>query len=170
MEIAAQIIGEHTGLDTADLANTFSAQSGYATPRIDVRGAVFREGRLLMVKESLDEGWTMPGGWADVGDMPSCAAEREVQEESGFLVRARRVVGVYDANRTGRLDLFHAYKLVFLCERLSGTPTPSNETTEVALFGLDEIPDVLSGERTRERHIKDAFALAADPGRPTVFD
>lgn len=169
-EIAAEIISEHAGLAYQPLAEAFCAQSGYATPRVDVRGAVFRDGKLLLVRERSDGGWCMPGGWADVGDVPSESAEREVWEEAGFRVKARKVVGVYDANRTGPLDLFHAFKLVFLCEVIDGEPTPSNETSEVAFFGLEELPEVLSSERTRSRQIADAFAALADPQCPTVFD
>jgi len=86
--IAAEIIAEHTQLPQDELTTTFRAQTGYATPRVDVRGAVFRDGKLLLVRERMDGGWTMPGGWADVGDVPSEAAEREVREEAGFRVKA----------------------------------------------------------------------------------
>ncbi|MBZ5498310.1 MAG: NUDIX hydrolase N-terminal domain-containing protein [Acidobacteriia bacterium] len=170
MEIAAEIITEHAGVGYVPLVNAFRAQIGYATPRIDVRGAVFRNGRLLLVKERADGGWTMPGGWADVGDAPSGSAEREVLEEAGFRVRARRVIGVYDANRTGPLELFHAFKIVFLCDLIDGEARASVETSEVAFFAPAEIPAQLSGERTLPRHIKDAFAALADPDRPTQFD
>lgn len=169
-EIAAEIISQYSGLAFAPLAETFYAQVGYATPRVDVRGAVFRDGRLLLVRERSDGGWTMPGGWADVGDLPSAAVEREVWEEAGFRVKARRVIGVYDANRVGPLELFHAFKIVFLCELIDGEARPSNETSEVAFFGSQEIPQILSGERTRNRHILDAFAALADPLKQPVFD
>ncbi len=169
-EIAAEMIVEHSRLDHNNLVEVFSRQVGYATPRVDVRGAVFREGKLLLVKERQDGGWTIPGGWADVGDVPSQAAEREVWEEAGFRVRATKVIGVYDANRVGPLEIFHAYKIVFLCEILGGEPKPSSETSEVAFFGRDEMPEILSGERTRTRHIYDAFRALEDPHSPTVFD
>lgn len=169
-EIAAEIIAEHSSLPCEKLEDIFKAQIGYATPRVDVRGAVFRDGKLLLVREIQDGGWTMPGGWADVGDEPSKAVEREVWEEAGFRVQARKVIGVYDANRTGPLEVFHAYKIVFLCEILSGEATASLETSEVGFFGLDEIPDVLSGERTRPRHIQDAFQAVGNPDLPTIFD
>lgn len=168
--IACEIIQECAGLPVEVLQKTFSAQKGYATPKVDVRGAVFQEGKLLLVRERADGGWTMPGGWADVGDVPSQSAEREVWEEAGFRVNARQVVGVYDANRTGPLELFHAFKVVFLCDLIGGEPRLSNETSEVAFFGPGEIPSPLSGERTKARHIHDAFALLADPQRPAVFD
>jgi ADP-ribose pyrophosphatase YjhB (NUDIX family) len=169
-EIAAEIISEYTDLQSSDLVTVFQAQIGYATPRVDVRGAVFRDQKLLMVRERADGGWTMPGGWADVGDVPSEAAEREVWEEAGYRVKAVRLLGVYDANRVEPLELFHAFKIIFLCEILDGEARPSNETSEVRFFGLDEIPEGLSGERTKPRQILDAFAAAGDPGRAAVFD
>jgi ADP-ribose pyrophosphatase YjhB (NUDIX family) len=169
-EIAAEISAEYGNLAYPDVLGAFQAQSGYATPKVDVRGAVFRTGKLLMVREAQDGNWTLPGGWADVGDLPSEAAEREVWEEAGFKVKARQVIGVYDANHIPPLELFHGYKLVFLCDLLGGEATPSHETSEVAFFGPDEIPANLSGERTRPRHIRDAFAALRQPDRPTVFD
>lgn len=169
-DIAAEIMSAYAELELEPLERLFHSQAGYATPRVDVRGAVFAGGRLLMVRERMDNGWTMPGGWADVGDVPSHAAEREVYEEAGFRVRARKVIGVYDANRTGPLEIFHAFKVVFLCDLLDGEARISNETSEVAFFGPDEIPEPLSGERTKTRHISDAFAAYNDPSRPTEFD
>jgi ADP-ribose pyrophosphatase YjhB (NUDIX family) len=169
-EIAAEIISAHSTLEYQPLVDLFGVQVGYATPRVDVRGAVFRNGELLLVRERVDGGWTMPGGWADVGDVPSYAVEREVWEEAGFHVKAIRVIGIYDANRAEPMELFHAFKVVFLCEILDGEARPSSETSEVAFFGPGEIPSQMSGERTRPRHIQDAFTALADPGKPTFFD
>ena len=169
-EIAAEIISQHTEIDFPIIMNLFSGQVGYATPRVDVRGAVFHEGRLLLVKERIDGGWTMPGGWADVGDVPSDSVEREVLEEAGFHVSANKLIGVYDANRVGPMEIFHAYKIVFLCEILGGNPKTSHETTEVAFFDYDQIPTPLSGERTKPRHIEDAFAAYYDPKKLAAFD
>jgi ADP-ribose pyrophosphatase YjhB (NUDIX family) len=169
-EIAAEMISAHTNLDFPELVNVFHAQMGYATPRVDVRGAVFQEGKLLMVRERMDGGWTLPGGWVDVGNKPSEAVEREVWEEAGFHVNARKVIGVYDANRDEPLELFHAFKLVFLCDLIDGQARGSHETSEVAFFGPDEIPETLSGERTQPRQIRDAFAALQNPDCPTRFD
>ena len=169
MEISADIISRHSNLDQEELLYLFNQQIGYATPRVDVRGAVFQDGNLLLVREIADGGWTMPGGWADVGDVPSEAVEREVLEESGFDVKANKVIGVYDANRTGPLEVFHAFKIVFLCEILGGEARTSEETSAVAFFDKNDIPEILSGERTRPRHIKDAF-LAVVEDQPTIFD
>jgi ADP-ribose pyrophosphatase YjhB (NUDIX family) len=169
-QIAAEIVSEYSTLSYPVLADAFCAQVGYATPRVDVRAAVFHEGKLLLVRERQDGGWTLPGGWADVGDVPSEAAEREVWEEAGFRVKARKLVGVYDANRLGPLELFHAFKLVFLCDLIEGVARTSSETSEVAFFSQNELPGILSGARTRPRHILDAFQALQDPDCATVFD
>lgn len=170
MEIAAEMISEHSDLDFISVAAAFREQLGYATPKVDVRAAVFDKGKLLLVREVEDGGWTMPGGWADVGDVPSEAAEREAWEETGFRVKARKVIGVYDANRIAPFQLFHAFKVVFLCDLLGGEARPSRETSEVSFFSRSEIPPMLSGERTHTRHIEDAFAALQDPSIPAVFD
>jgi ADP-ribose pyrophosphatase YjhB (NUDIX family) len=169
-EIAAEIISEHTGLEIPVLMEVFAAQGGYATPKVDVRAAAFHDGKLLLVRERSDGGWTMPGGWADVGDAPAESAEREAWEEAGFRVKAHKLVGVYDANRFEPFKIMHAYKLVFLCEVLEGEATPSNETSEVAFFAEEELPALLSEQRTHPRHIRDAFLALSDPIRPAVFD
>lgn len=168
-EISAEIISSHVDMERSELIEILNQQVGYATPRIDVRGAVFQAGKLLMVRERLDGGWTMPGGWVDVGDTPSGAVEREVYEESGFEVKSRKVIGVYDANRSGPLEIFHAFKIVFLCDILSGEARTSDETSEVDFFSKSELPNILSGERTRPRHLEDAFT-ALSRELPTYFD
>ena len=134
MEISAEIVHQHTSLPITGLYEDFHWQPGYATPKVDVRAAIFRNEKLLMVKERVDGSWSMPGGWADIGDKPSESAEREVLEETGLQVKARRLIGLYDANRSGSLSFYHAYKVVFLCEILGGKLTTSNEITKINFF------------------------------------
>ena len=170
MEIAAEIVESHTRLESQPVLESFLAQRGYATPKVDVRGAVVREGKVLLVQERADGRWAMPGGWADVGDVPSEMVSREVREESGFEVRPRKVIGVYDANRGGRpLELYHAYKIVFLCEIVGGEASASDETLAVDFFRFDDLPP-LSTERTHERHLAEVLAHLEDDGRPAAFD
>lgn len=172
LALAEEMVLSQSGLDRAEVHALFTRPAGYATPRVDVRAAVFDDqGRILMVRDASDGGWCLPGGWADVGDAPSGAAEREVWEEAGFRVRARRVIGVYDANRVpGKLHLYHAFKIVFLCELLGGQARPSLETTEVAFFAREALPANLSPYRTPQRVLEDAFAAFASPHWETVFD
>jgi ADP-ribose pyrophosphatase YjhB (NUDIX family) len=170
MEIAAEIVCEYSKLNYEEVIQSFRLQKGYATPKVDVRGAVFQDGKLLMVQERLDGGWTMPGGWVDVGEYPASSVEREVLEESGYKVKARKLIGLYDANRIEPLGFFHAYKLVFLCDIKSGMSQTSNETSAVGFYALDEMPVNFAGERTQTRHVMDAFTALEDPSVPTVFD
>jgi ADP-ribose pyrophosphatase YjhB (NUDIX family) len=168
-EIAAEIVQAHTKLPKEPLLEQFLAQSGYATPKVDVRGAIVHDNKVLLVQERIDERWTMPGGWADVGDLPSEMVVREVWEESGFEVVPHKVLGVYDANRHHPLEFFHAYKIVFLCEIVGGEARPSDETLAVSFFPFDDLPP-LSSDRTNERHLADIQAHLRDPKRPATFD
>lgn len=169
-EIAAEIVRAHTDLPEERLLEDFYLQPGYATPKVDVRGAVVRDSQILLVQERVDGRWCMPGGWADVGDLPSEMVVREVWEESGYRVEPRKVLGVFDANRGGRpLELYHAYKVVFLCELVGGEARPSHETLDVAFFAFDDLPP-LSTNRTNERHLAEVLAHLRDPERPAAFD
>ncbi len=170
MEIAAEIVGHYTVLEKEELLQNFLAQPGYATPKIDVRGAIFRDNKILLVQERTDLRWAMPGGWADVGENPSAMVEREVREESGFLVKAKKVIAVYDANRDGRpMQFYHAYKIIFLCEIYGGKATPSNETLAVDFFSLNTLPP-LSSSRTNLRHLNEVFEHYQNPERFAAFD
>jgi len=123
-------------------------QPGYATPKVDVRASIIEDNKILLVQERSDERWAMPGGWADVGDIPSEVATRETKEESGYDVKPTKVIGVYDANRFGRqLEFFHAFKIVFLCELIGGEPATSDETQNVDFFSFEDLPP-LSLNRT----------------------
>lgn len=168
-EISAEIIAGQSALEKEAILESFSIQAGYPTPKVDVRGAVVRDGKILLVQEVTDSCWSLPGGWADLGESPREMVEREVFEESGMTVRAKKVVAIYDANNFAPLEFWHTYKVVFLCEILGGEPTPSMETPAVDFFTPDSLPP-LSKNRTNQRIIDEIFAHLADPNRPTSFD
>lgn len=168
-EMSAEIVAAHSELSKESILKTFAAQAGYATPKIDVRGAMVRDGKILLVQESADNKWALPGGWADIGDMPSAMVEREVLEESGFTVRAAKVLAIYDANRMEPMEFFHAYKIIFLCELLGGELRTSHETLAVKFFGPDELPE-LSTARTDEHVLREVFAHIQALDRVTAFD
>lgn len=169
-EIAAQMVEAHTDLPGEEVLESLSMQPGYATPKVDVRGAVVQQGQILLVQERADGCWCMPGGWADVDDLPSEVVAREIWEESGFVAVPRKVIGVYDANRGGHpLEFYHAYKIVFLCEITGGEARSSHETSDVGFFDFDDLPP-LSSHRTDERHLEEILAHLRDPQRPAAFD
>ena len=168
-EITAEMIASQSQLEKEAVLESFSMQAGYATPKVDVRGAVIRDGKILLIQERADERWAMPGGWADLGDAPASVAEREVWEESGFRVKAEKVVAVIDANRIEPFELYHAYKIIFLCTLIDGEPRTSYETLAVDFFDPAHLP-ILSLFRTNEDMIREVFAHVNDPNRRTAFD
>jgi len=169
-KITAEIVEHHTLLEKEAVEKVLMKQPGYATPKIDVRAAVIKDDTILLVQEISDERWAMPGGWADVGDIPSEVAVRETKEESGYEVKPTKVIGVYDANRLGgQLEFFHAFKIVFLCELIGGEAATSDETSDVGFFSFDDLPQ-LSLNRTNDKHIQEILAHLKDLQRSTFFD
>ena len=157
--------------EPAALRSVYLPESGYPTPKIDVRAGVFQGDRVLLVQESADGRWTLPGGWGDEHESPRASIEREVQEESGFVVRAERLVAVKDRHlhpyTPKRLE--RIYKLFFLCELIGGEATPSLETDAVAFFPLDELPPLSLG-RTLPADIDLIDAYRRTPERACYFD
>ena len=168
-EITAEMLADQSALSRETILQSFSMQSGYATPKVDVRGAVFRDGKILLVHEKADGKWAMPGGWGDIGDAPAGMVAREVWEESGFRVNVDKLVGVFDGNRIQPFEFYHAYKLVFLCSIVSGEATPSMETLDVEFFEMSALPP-LSETRTNRRILDEVLAHTTDPSRPTFFE
>ena len=171
-KIAAEILAHHTNLSAKKIIELNAAEFGYATPKVDVRGVVFKDAKILLVREIADhDRWTLPGGWADVNDTPSQAIVREVLEESGFETQVVKLLAVYDREKQGHVPPFpfHVYKLFFLCEITGGFARASGETSEVAFFGEFEIPE-LSISRVKEGQIRRFFQHARNPELPTDFD
>ncbi len=170
VDISAEMIDPHVPQPLEEIRAALSAQAGYITPKVDVRAAVFQNDQILMVREMTDGRWSLPGGWADVNDAPSDMVEREVREETGLRVKARKIVGVYEANHDQEpVNVFHCYKILFLCDYLDGSLQPSYETPEVRFYSLDELPQ-LSIFRTQERYIREAYSQSQDPSKQAVFD
>ncbi len=168
-EIAAEIVASQAELSQGSVLENFQVQAGYATPKVDVRAAVIRNGRILLVQEKIDGKWSMPGGWADVGELPSAMVAREAWEESGFTVKADKLIGVFDANHIEPLQFYHAYKMIFLCTITAGEARPSDETLAVDFFDPNDLPP-LSELRTNKRILDEVFAHYSDPHRPAFFD
>lgn len=170
-QVAAEMMAAGFQLETRTFLDLFAREQGYATPKVDVRGAVFRDDKILLVREKIDGGWTLPGGWADPCQSPSEAVAREVFEESGFEVRVVKLAAVYDRSKHPHLPPmpFHLYKLFFLCEITSGAATESYETTGVDFFAEDPLPP-LSISRTLPFQIARLFEHYRNRALPTDFD
>jgi ADP-ribose pyrophosphatase YjhB (NUDIX family) len=171
--LSARVMAEHTAADPRRIEGLFEAETGYATPKVGVRGAVFdAEGRILMVREVVDGNrWTLPGGWADVNQTPAQSVVREVFEESGYRVRAVKLAAVWDRARQAQPAMaFSVVRMFFVCVMEGGAPATSLETSEVGWFAERDIPADLSVRRTLPLHISRMFAHWREPGLATEFD
>lgn len=169
-EIAAEIMSVHPDVDLNYARDLFASEAGHATPKVDVRGAVFRGDTILLVRERQDGLWTLPGGWADVNESPSEAVVREVHEEAGYYTRAVKLLALYDRNKHGHTPFpYHVYKLFFQCELMGGVPSQSLETDGVAFFQEGEIPE-LSLLRVTPAQVARLFEHYRHPDWQTDFD
>jgi ADP-ribose pyrophosphatase YjhB (NUDIX family) len=170
-ELAASLMAEGSGADRETILELFRQDLGYATPKVDVRGAAFVGGRVLMVREVSDGLWTLPGGWADVNHSAAECVVREVEEESGFNVDATKLAAIWDYRKQGHVSRHPAsiYKMFFICQITGGTARPSNETSEVSFFARDALPPLSPG-RVTAAQVRRMFEQAERPDSPTDFE
>lgn len=171
--LSAEIFAAHTDAPTDRIVGIFGAQTGYATPKVDVRAAVFDAGgRVLMVRETADAGrWTLPGGWADVNVTPAENAVKEAREESGYEVAVVKLAAVWDRTRQGHPSgVFSCCKMFFLCELVGGAPAVSIETSEVGWFGEADLPADLSLGRVLPGQVRRMFEHWRRPELPADYD
>lgn len=170
-EIAAEIMATGGRVETGEVLDLLCGETGYATPKVDVRGVVFQDDKLLLVEEVMDGGWTVPGGWADVNESPGESVVREVREESGYETRPVKVLAVYDRSKHGHTPAFpfHVYKLFVLCEATGGKPTAGRETSGVGFFAEDELPE-LSRSRVTAGQVRRLFEHHRHPEWPPDLD
>jgi ADP-ribose pyrophosphatase YjhB (NUDIX family) len=169
-QLVAQLLAQELKIPTTVTHKFWEGEAGYATPKVDVRGAVFDADRVLMVRERSDGRWTLPGGWVDVNDAPAAAVEREIREESGYQARAVKLAALVDKNRHPHPpSLHHIYKLFFLCERTGGAAAASDETDAVEFFPVTALPELSTG-RVLASQIARLYQHHLDPSLPTDFD
>ena len=172
-QLAADLLAVISGRPSAELAVELGRDSGYATPKIDVRGVIFDDREhVLLMREKIDGRWSLPGGWADPGDTPSVAVTREILEETGYHSSAVKLIACWDRDLRGNLPPLpvHVYKLFFLCRHDGAVQAPAAlETLDVGWFGLAELPPLSLG-RVNQRQLERALAHHRDPGLPTEFD
>jgi ADP-ribose pyrophosphatase YjhB (NUDIX family) len=172
-QLAAELLSVLSGRPAGELALELGRDSGYATPKVDVRGAVFddRE-RVLLMRERADGRWSLPGGWADPGEAPSAAVTREIVEETGYHSSAVKVIACWDRELQDNPPPLpvHVYKLFFLCRHDGGVQPPAAlETLDVGWFDLGELPPLSLG-RVNHHQLGRALAHHRDPSLPTEFD
>jgi len=168
--IAVEMAASGLGVSGAEVEVVFASGLGYPTPKVDVRAVVFGGDELLLVRERRSGRFTFPGGWADVGDTPGAAAERETLEESGYRVRATKLVALLDkARHEHPPSVDYVYKVLIGCRLEGGAAATSHEIDAVGFFARTAIPE-LDLDRTTPGQIELAWAHHEDPTRPTDFD
>lgn len=171
--MSVQILAELSEQPIESIALSFASErDGYQTPKVDIRSVIFNEeGKILMVKETVDGRWSLPGGWADVGYSPLEVAEKEAWEETGLKVKATKLIGVFDKKwHPHPPEPWYVYKIFIYCEAVGGDlAAHTQETSAVAYFGLDELPP-LSEVRITKNQIEIMFDYYANPDKPAYFD
>ncbi|TAA65723.1 NUDIX hydrolase [Planococcus salinarum] len=168
--ISVEIMEEHTGLEMQKIKELFANEKGYQTPKMDVRGAVFHEGKILMVRENIDNRWALPGGFCDIGLSPAENIAKEIQEESGYIVVPTKMLALLDMNKHPHPPQpFHYYKLFIQCEIVGGEAKNGVETKGVEFFPEHDLPE-LSLNRNVESQLHTLFDFEKNPTRATLFD
>ena len=165
-----ELVSKQLSLPLEEVRSLWKYDDGYVTPKVDVRGALFADDRILLVRERSDGKWSLPGGWVDINDSPSQAIEREIWEESGFRAKAVKLAALFDRQRHSHPpSLYHIYKLLFLCEVTGGEARVSNETDAVEFFPSSSLPELSPG-RVTPGQIQRMFEHHRQRDLPTDFD
>jgi len=168
--LSAQIMREYTGLEMQKIKDLFTNETGYQTPKIDVRGAVFNYNKILLVKEKIDDRWSLPGGFCDIGLSPSENIVKEIKEEAGYDVVPTKLLALLDMNKHPHPpQAYHYYKLFIQCEIIGGQARNGLETKGVHFYHEDNLPKLSLGRNT-DTQIKLLFEFLRDPHKDTIFD
>lgn len=168
--ISVEILAEHTGLEFQKVSDLFATDKGYQTPKVDVRGVVFKDNKILMVCESLDNKWSLPGGFCDIGLSAAENVVKEIKEESGYEVKPVKLLALMDKDKHPHPpEAYHYYKIFILCEMIGGIPASGVETNNVQFFSPANLP-TLSTNRNTESQIKTMFEFMDNPDKETIFD
>jgi len=168
--ISVEMLSQQTGMEMTVIKDLFASETGYATPKVDIRAVIFKDNKILMVKENSDGSWALPGGWADIGLTPSEVAVKEVKEESGFDVKAVKLLAVMDMKcHPHPPSPFHIYKMFIQCEIIGRQPMKGVETSAVEFFAENNLPP-LSIARNTQTQIEMIFKHLYNPKEPIYLD
>ena len=168
--IAAEMIACETDLPIEKVRGFFCNETGYQTPKIDTRAAIFKDGKILLVHEN-NGTWSLPGGWCDVDQSVASNTIKEVKEETGLDAAAEKLIAVQDWRKHNRCNLpYGVVKIFVLCKALGGSFENNIETTEIRYFGKDELPDSLAVEKTTEEQIRLCLEAYESEKWETVFE
>lgn len=168
-EISAEILSYETEIPKERVVDLFCSESGYQTPKLDTRAAIFKDNKILLVKEN-DGYWSMPGGWVDVDESIASNTVKEVWEEAGLRARAVRLIALHDRKRRNLPKYIHNITKAFvLCEAEDGEFRENSETVASGYFELDSLPPISESKNSYEQ-IKMCFEAKDDENWRVIFD
>lgn len=168
--ISAEIMASHSKSEMQKIQDLFKEEKGYPTPKIDVRGVVFQDDQILLVKETHDNKWALPGGFCEVGLSAGENVVKEIREESGYVVQPKKLVALMDMNQYSPIpQAFHYYKVFVQCEIIGGQPITGIETAEIGFFTENNLPE-LSVKRNTAEQIHILFEFNRNPYKETRID
>lgn len=169
-DISIEILNEYTEISNEKIKDLFCNETGYQTPKVDIRGAVFKDGKILLVKESIDGRWSLPGGWAEVNLSVKENVIKELREETGLNVVPKRLIAVLDRNKHNHpITPYGIYKIFVLCELIGGVFEKNIETVESGFFSLEDLPPLSLGRVTKEQIVM-CFEAKYNDNFTAIFD
>ena len=152
-EISAEIMAYKTDIPVQKVKDLFCNETGYQTPKLDTRAAIFQNGKILLVKENSGK-WSLPGGWVDVNVSVKENTIKEVKEEAGLDVTADKVIAIQDRSKHNLpVYAYGVCKIFVLCTIIGGAFKKNIETTGFAYFSENELPE-LATEKNNEEQVK----------------
>jgi hypothetical protein len=169
-EISAEMIEEKSNLNLEKVKDLFCNETGYQTPKIDTRAAIFKDNKILLVHEN-NGTWSLPGGWCDVLESVKSNTIKEVKEEAGLDVKATKIIAVQDRNKHNRpIYVYGVCKIFVMCEIIGGEFKENIETTEMKYFALDELPENFANEKCTKEQVEMCFGAKDDDNWQVQFD
>ena len=169
-EISAEMLAKKTEVSIEKVKDLFCHETGYQTPKLDTRAAIFRNNKILLVHEN-NGTWSLPGGWCDVLESVKSNTEKEVREETGLNVKAVKIISIQDRNKHNKpVYAYGVCKIFVLCEVINGNFVENIETTEIRYFSLQDLPHNLAEEKTNKEQIEMCFKAYLNENWQTQFD
>lgn len=168
-DIAAEMISFKTEIPLEKVKDLFCCEQGYQTPKLDTRAAIFKEDKIILVREK-NGTWSLPGGWVDVNVSVRENVIKEVKEEAGLDVRPELVIAVQDREKHNLpVYAYKVCKIFVLCSACGGEFQENIETTESRYFGRDELPR-LAEEKNNKEQIEMCFEACHSENWKTLID
>ena len=168
-EISAEMVSHQSEISLEKVRDLFCCETGYQTPKLDSRAAIFQDGKILLVRET-NGAWSLPGGWVDVDLSVGENTIKEVKEEAGLDVTVDKVIAVQDREKHNLpVYAYRVCKIFLLCSVVGGAFRENIETVESRYFGPDELP-LLAAEKNNEEQVRMCFAAYEAESWETLFD